>query len=201
MRSRLLLFLGFASGLFIMIIVGSIFLTPPYQYKGSWINPASAAADFVLTDQNGKPFQLSQVRNQVVVLFFGYTHCGDVCPLTLAQFRQVKSRLKEDAGTRFIFVSVDPERDTPDALKQYLSAFDPSFIGLTGSRSELEKVWADYGITVLKTNVKNAEDYDVEHTARIYVIDQKGYLQLTYPSGFDTNSIVEDLNHLKRVVR
>jgi len=184
-----------------MSVAGFILLASPYQYKGSWIQSPNPAPDFVLTDQNGNPFHLSSLRGQVVVLFFGYTHCPDVCPTTLAQFRQVKAGLSNNAGFRFVLVSVDPERDTPAVLKKYLAAFDPTFIGLTGDPAALEKVWADYGITVQKTDIQSAEDYAVEHTDRVYVIDTKGNLQLTYPSGFDTAGIIADLSHLRQASR
>ncbi len=108
----------------------------------------------------------------------------------------MKAKLGSNPGFDFVFVSVDPERDTPQVLKSYLSAYDPAFIGLTGDLATLEKVWADYGVSVQKTDIQSAGNYSVDHSDQIYVIDQKGNLLLTYSPGFDTKSIEEDLSHL-----
>ena len=201
MRSRIFLMFGFVLGLVLVVMFGSFILTSEYQYKGSRINPASPAVDFHLIDQDGNVFQLSQQRGKVVVIFFGYTHCQDVCPMTLAQFKQLRLKLSEYSQVRFVFITVDPERDTSQVLKEYLSAFDPNLTGLNGSRIDLEKVWQEYGVTVTKTEGSSEENYGVEHSARIYVIDRKGNLQLTYPIGFETSGILDDLNHLPRSVR
>ncbi len=122
-----------------------------------------------------KPFRLSDQKGQIVLLFFGYTHCPDVCPVTLSHFKQIKADLGDQADqVRFVFITVDPERDTADQLSQYLPNFDPDITGLTGSRQSLESVWKSYGVYQAKQEVGSAAGYLVDHTARTYLIDQQG---------------------------
>jgi protein SCO1/2 len=119
----------------------------PYTYRGVQIDPPAPAADFTLTDQKNQPFQLSNQRGKVALLFFGYAHCPDVCPVTLSIFSQVRKSLGPQADeVSFVFVTVDPERDTPEALGKYLANFSAPLTGLTGSRAELEPVWKSYGV-------------------------------------------------------
>lgn len=170
-----------------------------YRYQGSLIDPPAAAADFTLTDQNNTPFSLSEQRGKIVLIFFGYTHCPDVCPVTLSQYRQIKERLKERAeDVRFLFVTVDPERDTVTEMKRYVPAFDPAFIGLTGTAEEIQAVTKSYGVYSEKAAPDEQGNYLVDHTARIYLVDQQGNWRLTYPFGMETGQIVQDLNHLLR---
>lgn len=169
----------------------------PYQYQGSLIEPPIPAADFELTDQHGDGFRLSDQQGKVVLIFFGYTHCPDVCPVTLSEFLRVKEALGEQAGqVRFVFVTVDPERDTPQRLGQHLQNFDPDFIGLTGERAALEQVWADYGVYAARAETDSAAGYLVDHTARIYAIDKQGNWRLTYPFGMEVEKLIQDVIHL-----
>jgi protein SCO1/2 len=140
---------------------------------------------------------LSDQQGKVVLLAFGYTNCPDVCPITLAQFKQIKAGLGSDAeSVRFVFITVDPERDTPERLSLFLGSFDPEFSGLTSSRSSLEPVWQEYGVFQQKQAPDSTGNYTVDHTARIYVIDKSGNFRLTYPYDMDASGIIEDVNHL-----
>jgi protein SCO1/2 len=168
-----------------------------YTFQGSLIEPAVPAPEFELTDMNGQPFQLGQLSGQVVVMFFGYTGCPDVCPVTLTEFLQIRSKLGEAADqVSFVFVTVDPERDTPERMRKYLTNFDPEIIGLSGERSELEPVWADYGVYQAKVEGGSPENYLVDHSSRVYVIDADGNLRLTYLFGTENQLITEDVGHL-----
>ena len=186
------------------IVVGLAFvfagwkaMSAPYAFQGSLIDPPVPAADFTLTDQYNHPFQLSQQRGKVVLIFFGYTNCPDVCPLTLSEFKQVKTQLGEQAGkVEFVFVTVDPERDTQEVLRKHLANFDESFIGLTGSRSELEKVWHDYGVYQAQQDTGSAGGNAVDHTGTIYAIDEKGNWRLTYSFGMEASKLIDDVQHL-----
>jgi protein SCO1/2 len=157
------------------------------------------AVDFTLTDQNGQPFTLSEQRGKVVVMFFGYTNCPDVCPTTLAQFVQIKRDLKDQAkDVLFGFVTVDPERDTPDVLKAHLSHFDSAFFGLTGSLEQIQPVWKAYFISVQKEDSGSATNYSISHTAQTFVIDRQGKLVVTYDYGTPTGNMTSDLKNLMK---
>jgi protein SCO1/2 len=134
---------------------------------------------------------------KVVLLFFGYTRCPDVCPLTLADFKKVKAQLGDQADqVRFVFITVDPERDTPNILSKHLANFDESFIGLTGSREELEPVWKTFGVYQEKQDTGSAAGYLVDHSSRVYAIDRRGDLRLTYTFGTEPEAIAQDVAQL-----
>lgn len=180
-----------------LILTGWQFIQRPYTFRGSLIDPPVPAADFELTDQNGQAFRLSDQKGQIVLLFFGYTHCPDVCPVTLSHFKQIKTDLGDRADqVRFVFITVDPERDTADQLSQYLPNFDPEISGLTGSRQSLESVWKSYGVYQARQEVGSAAGYLVDHTARTYLIDQQGNWRLTYPFEMSKDDILQDILHL-----
>lgn len=160
--------------------------------------PNTPATDFTLTDQNGQPFTLSSQKGKVVILFFGYTFCPDVCPTTLAEWRQVEAALtdKKDA-LKFVYVTVDPERDTPERMKNHLQAFSPDFIGLTGKTDVLEKVYDAYHIFRDKEEVKGKPGmYFMSHTSRMFVIDSRGNLRLSFSYGTPVKVIVHDIRLL-----
>ncbi len=181
----------------VALVLGWRYLAAPYTYQGSLIDPPVPAADFELGDQNGRIFRLQDQRGSVIVMAFGYTHCPDVCPTTLAQFKQLKSELgAEAANVRFVFITVDPERDTRERLAAYIDSFDPTFAGLSGSREELEPVWQSYFVYQQRREIGSAAGYLVDHTSRIYVIDKEGNLRLTYPFDIDQQAILSDVNHL-----
>jgi protein SCO1/2 len=171
--------------------------TRPYTFQGSLIDPPVAAPTFELTNVDGQRFQLSDVDGQVVIMFFGYTSCPDVCPVTLSDFLRIRSQLGEQAeNISFVFVTVDPERDTPERMKKYLTNFDPEIIGLTGERAELEPVWSSYGVYEAKVEGDSENNYLVDHSSRIYVINADGNLLLTYLFGTENQVIAEDVRHL-----
>jgi len=188
--------LGVVIGLLLVYIVWQL-TSQNYTYQGSLIDPPVEAKDFELTDQDGDIFRLSDQRGKVILIFFGYTHCPDVCPVTLSEFKQIKSQLREDAEkVEFIFITVDPERDTVDTLGDYVSIFDPDFIALTGERDELIEVWSDYGVYQARQEVTGAGGYLVDHTARVYAVDMDGNWRLTYPFGMEREKIYQDIRHL-----
>lgn len=197
LKARNILLFGLAAlaGLITVVLV----LGPQreYTFQGSLIEPPVPAPEFELTDMNGQPFQLGQLADQVVVMFFGYTSCPDVCPVTLSDFLQIRSNLGKAADqVSFVFVTVDPERDTPERMRKYLTNFDPEIIGLSGERSELEPVWADYGVFQARVEGGSEENYLVDHSSRVYVIDADGNLRLTYLFGTEDQLITEDVRHL-----
>lgn len=168
-----------------------------YTFRGSLIDPAVEAPQFELTDVDGNPFQLRDLDDQVVIVFFGYTSCPDVCPVTLTDFMRIRSQLgKNEDKVSFVFITVDPERDTPDRMKRYLTNFDSEIIGLTGQPEDLAQVWASYGVYQEKSSQSSEENYLVDHSSRIYIIDQDGNLLLTYLFGTENKAIAEDVRYL-----
>jgi len=194
-RHYLLLGLGVLVGL--VAIVGFQFFAQPYEFQGSLIDPPIPAADFELTDQHGDTFLLSDHNREVVLIFFGYTNCPDVCPVTLSEIKQVKAQLGEKSNqVQYVYITVDPERDTVERINAHLENFDPTFIGLTGDTSDLEPVWKAYGVYAAKVDSGSAAGYLVDHTARVYVIDVNGNLRLTYPFETGSDAIAADVHYL-----
>ena len=190
-------------GLGLMVLIGvvgavTLFLPKTVSFRGTLYDPALPAPEFELTQGNGSSFRLSERRGEVILLFFGYTSCPDVCPTTLSEMKRVMAELGADAeNVQVVFVTVDPERDTPEKLKDYVSIFNPAFIGLSGSMEDLEKVWSDYGVYREEEELPNsAAGYLVNHTARVYLIDRDGNLHLSYSYGTPTDDFVHDLKIL-----
>lgn len=194
MRKWIWLGIGVAAGL--AILVGFRFFSP-YQPRGAVIENPQPAPEISLMDANGSRFQISQQRGQLVYLFFGYTNCPDVCPTTLSEMKQLRARLGTQADqVRFVFITVDPERDTPERLRVYLSAFDPQIVGLTGGLEELQPVWQAYGIGQEIQGEKSSAGYLVAHSSRTYVIDRQGRLRASYAFGTPLEDIESDLRYL-----
>ena len=168
------------------------------SFKNTDITGADYGRDFALTDHTGKRRALADFRGKVVVMFFGYTRCPDVCPVTLAELKAVKEQLSED-GKRLqvLFVTVDPERDTPKLLANYVPAFDPSFLGLYGDPVEIAKVAKDFRVFYQKAPGKTPGSYTVDHTAGSYVFDPQGRLRLFARHGNAAN-LIADIRTLLR---
>lgn len=168
------------------------------SFRGSVLDQPVAVPDFGLTDQRGEAFRLSSQRGNVALLFFGYTQCPDVCPMTLATWRQVHEKLGDDADrVRFIFVTVDPERDTVERLRLHVSAFHPEFIGLTGTPDELEAVYEVFDIFSEKdTSSGSATGYLITHTATTFVLDPEGRWRLRESYGTPVEDLVHDIQLL-----
>jgi protein SCO1/2 len=160
------------------------------------LDPAKPAPEFQLVDQNGQPFRLSDHRGQVVALFFGYTHCPDVCPLTLGYIATASSQLGVDAPkVQFVFVTVDPERDSPERLNEYLSRVYAPIAGLSGPNSDIERVWSDYGILV-KREPRDDGSYFVGHSAQMTLVDASGQVRDVLPMGSDGDDLLNDIRWL-----
>ena len=147
------------------------------KFKSTDITGADYGKAIDLTDHNGKPRHLEDFRGKAVVVFFGFTHCPDVCPATLAEMAQVVKQLGADGErVQLLFVTVDPERDTREALAKYVTAFDPRFLGLYGDLDATRRVAKDFKIYFEKR--KTGDTYSVDHSAQSYVIDPQGRLRL-----------------------
>ena len=136
---------------------------------------AALGSDVALTDHNGNPLRLSDLHGEVVMLFFGYTHCPDICPATLYSMAQANALLKKDGGALIgVLITVDPARDSVERLREYVTFFDPSFIGLTGSGEQLAQVARDFGAAFEKGEASAEGGYLMGHTTFGYLLDQQG---------------------------
>jgi protein SCO1/2 len=169
-----------------------------YAFKAATIEPPDQAYNFALTDQNEKEFTLSQVKGKVALLFFGYTNCPDVCPATLSDLQIVLKRLGTNAtNVAVLFVTVDPERDTPERLRRFVSLYDPATIALTGTSDELTAVYKAYGAGAQRRDTpESALVYMMDHTSTITVIDKQGQRRLLIGFGTPIDDIVSDINAL-----
>ncbi len=171
----------------------------PHRYSGVLLQNPRPASDFTLTAHTGERVRLSDFRGKVVVIYFGYTFCPDVCPTTLARLAKALERMGKDAEkVQVLMITVDPERDTPERLANYVPNFHPSFLGLTGTPEEIAQVAAAYGIFFQKQEGGTAAGYLMDHTASLNVIDRDGYLVLLFPYGTPAEAIASDLKALLR---
>lgn len=193
------LWVGLASLLFVTLAALAVFwFGKPASFRGtSYGEPYPVAPSFALTRSNGESFRLSDQRGKIVLLFFGYTSCPDVCPTTMAEMKLVMDALGDSASSvQVVFISVDPERDAPEKIQKYAEHFHPTFIGLTGSTENLQPVWDAYGVYRAVNETDSAFGYIVDHTARVTLVDAEGNLRLSY--GFQTPvaDIVHDIKLL-----
>lgn len=183
---------------FLLIIASLLMLAcadKPLPFKAKPVPDSPMAPNFKLTDQSGQPRALSDFRGKVVSLFFGFTHCPDICPTHLARQAEVMRLLGPQANeVAVLFVTLDPERDTPSALKTYMDAFDPRFIALTGTQEETDKVARQYKIFWQKTPLPDsALVYTIDHTTNSFVIDQSGRSRLIVPHEMSASDVAHDL--------
>jgi len=160
--------------------------------------------DFTLTDQNNKKFELKQLRGKLVLIFFGYTYCPDICPTELSSVAYVLRALKDDAKkVQGLFVSIDPERDTPEKLKQYVPYFSPDLLGLTGSLAEVNKVADAYHVQRrIHPHKSSDKNYLVDHSANLYVISPEGKVIHIIPFGLPVEHIQDIVNEeIKKIFK
>jgi protein SCO1 len=166
-------------------------------FNGADLTGASYAQRLALTDQNGQPRTLGDFKGKVTVVFFGYTQCPDVCPATMAELAEVKRSLGAD-GERVqgVFVTVDPERDTPALLKSYMAGFDPSFVALRGTPEQTQAVAKEFKVFYAKVPGKEPGSYTMDHSAGSYVFDTNGRIRLFERYGVGPQALAADLKRL-----
>jgi protein SCO1 len=166
----LLIFSAFLAGL--VIFLGVILFASHYQ--GTSSGPSAIGGPFKLIDQNGKPITDEDMKGHPFLVFFGYTHCPDICPTTLFEMSEVLRAMGKDADRiGALFITVDPERDTPAAMGDYLSSFDPHLRGASGDRQAIDAVEKAYRVYAKKVPTDNG-DYSMDHTALVYLMDKQG---------------------------
>ena len=167
------------------------------QFSSIDITGANYARDFALTDHNGQPRSLKDFRGKVVVVFFGFTQCPDVCPTSMAELAQVKKMLGED-GDRLqgLFITLDPERDTQPVLKAYMANFDPTFLALRPELDKLPELAKDFKIFYKKVDGKTPGSYSLDHSAGNYIFDALGRIRLYSRYGSDISAMTADIQLL-----
>ena len=166
--------------------------------KAGVLSPVMAAPALELQGSNGKPLDLAQFRGKVVLLAFGFSSCGEVCPITLATLAGARKKLGEQAANvQVVYVTVDPERDDAARMKKYLASFDATFVGGVGSRAEIDAAQKSYGISSTK-QVHADGNYTIGHSSSIYMIDRAGGLRAVMPYGHTVDDFVHDLKILLR---
>ena len=156
-------------------------------------------ADFALTDDEGNPFSLDDLRGQWSLLFFGFTHCPDVCPGTLYDLKQVHERLQkerggESPGHQVLFISVDPDRDTTDKLHEYVDYFHPDFRGVTGPNEQLAPLTVQLGIAYrVEEHEPGSTQYGVDHSASVMLLDPDGRLHGVFPAPHNAEKMADEL--------
>lgn len=166
------------------------------RFKLTDVTGASFGKDFALTDHNGQRRTLADFKGKVVTLFFGFTHCPDVCPTTLGEMAVVMKELGRDADRlQVLFVTVDPERDTAEVLKRYVPAFHPAFLGLTGSADDIARTAKEFKIFYQKQPQPNG-GYSMDHSAGTYILDGEGRLRLFAQYGIGAPAMLNDIRQL-----
>lgn len=166
------------------------------EIAGIYLIPPKPVADFTLTDGSGKPFTRTQLIGYWTFIYFGYTYCPDACPLAMGALKQVAGRLEEqhfDEATQYLMVSVDPQRDTPERLAEYVHYFNPEFRGVTGDPAELDKLARPLGVYYsVPDDPEDPENYPVEHSSAVILINPDAELQALFTPPLDSTRIAED---------
>ena len=163
----------------------------PQLASGTWLPQAKAVADFNLTDTSGQPFTRRELAGTPTLVFFGFTHCPDVCPTTLLKLAQLRKRAAL-ARLRVVFISVDPQRDTPTPLATYVHAFDPQFEGLTGDSASIARIAASFGVAVNRVDLPGG-DYTMDHSAVVFLLDATAHIVAIFTPPFEVASMAADL--------
>lgn len=188
---------GLTAGWALLRVSRGLPLIGPPEFHGLVIQSPPPLSDFTLTAHTGEEQSLRDYRGKVVLLYFGYTFCPDVCPATMVELKRMMAELGRDAkDVQVIMISVDPGRDTPEQLGDYVTQFNPSFMGMTGSEEALLGITTQLGIYYQKHEGTPATGYLVDHTATVSVMDRDGRLRLVFPFGTTGEDMATDLQYL-----
>lgn len=193
---------GILAGKWTLLLLASLLLAscdqPTAPFHGTDIRGATFGRQLALTDHDDRPATLADFRGKAVVLFFGYTSCPDICPTTLSRYTEVMKALGPEAKrVQVLFVTLDPERDTPARLKEYVPWFHPSFIGLTGSTAEIAEASREFRVFSAIKDVGGGMGYVLDHSAGSYVFDPAGKLRLFLN---DTATVAHTVDDLRRLL-
>ena len=164
-----------------------------------WPGPKTLGA-FSVIDHDNNPFTLADLRGKWSLLFFGFTHCPDICPVTLAVMDKTHSRLAQARDVQFVFVTVDPERDTPERMEQYLTSFNPEFVGLGGSAEQIAGLTGQVGLPYFRDKTQDEENYLVDHGASLFMIDPLGRLVGIFSAPHDALDVTDRFNRIREFI-
>ena len=183
---------AFLAGLVVFLMV---FMFATGQFRNGAPAGSAIGGPFKLTDQDGKPITDQDMKGEPLLVFFGYTHCPDICPTTLFELSEVLRAMGPDAGrVHALYITVDPERDTPAVMKDYLSSFDPHLRGATGSREAIDSAEKEYRVYAKKVPTDNG-DYSMDHTAVVYLMDKQGRFVAPFKVDRKPEEAAADLRH------
>lgn len=192
---RLLRFL--AAFVAVLFLFGCNLPEAAKPFKSTNVTGIEIGKNFKLTDHHGQVRTLSDYKGKIVILFFGYTHCPDICPTTLSDLSQAMRMLGPDAEkVQVLFITLDPERDTQELLAQYVPAFNPSFVGLYGTPEQTAATATEFRLFYRKEPGKSAGDYTVDHSVGTYIYDRSGKLRLQTSYGQSVDALVHDIKLL-----
>ncbi|MCB9722222.1 MAG: SCO family protein [Candidatus Omnitrophica bacterium] len=180
----------------VAIILAGLPVTAAADQRLQYYDAINPDKNFKLTDQNGEPFELKDLRGKVVLLFFGYLSCPDVCPVTLSKLSRVYQQLteKERGEVQTVFISVDSYRDSPDKIKEYLSYFSINAVGLTGDQMDVDFVVEDFDAWYQIVKSSSALGYLIDHTSYVYLLDQEGNVRYLFRPD-------DDVDHMTKIIR
>lgn len=172
---------------------------PPHEWHGNNVSGVMPELHFLLTGPDEEIIDAESLRGKPVVLFFGFTHCPDVCPTTLTQLKVIMNKLGEQANDiQVLLVSVDPERDTPAVMKAYTANFGPWLLGLTGSEADLDALRKTYGVYASMQSSEDKGAYNVMHSPAVFVFDEQGQARLLYTDVSDSAAVAADIHQLNK---
>jgi protein SCO1 len=206
-RSRFIIILGTLA----ILVIGGVSLAllqkeeqlppPPAELNAVLLPEYRTVTPFQLTDGDGQPFDLSRLKGKWSFIFFGYTHCPDICPTTLATLRMVAKNLQQTPpyyqNSQFLFISVDPKRDKPANLKQFVSYFHPDFLAATGVKTEIDNLAKQLGAVYMFDGDTNSDDYIVNHSATVVLIDPQGRWVARFNPPHKASEIAEQFRRLR----
>jgi protein SCO1 len=187
----LLVFAALAAAIAGFYVARQIDRTSPQLASGTWFPQGWEVADFRLTDSEGQPFTLSRLAGAPALIFFGFTHCPDVCPTTLVKLAQVR-KAAGIADLKVLFVSIDPQRDTPEVLGRYVHAFDPQFEGVTGEPQAIEALAHRFNVAVNRVELPGG-DYTMDHSAVVFLLNAQARVVAIFTPPFDSKLMAADL--------
>jgi protein SCO1/2 len=181
-----------------VLLVGCEVSSQP-SFRSTDITGAELARDFALMDHNGEPRTLADFRGKVLAVFFGFAHCPDVCPATLAELAAALRKLGPDAEhVQVAMITVDPERDTPAVLKKYVTALHPGFIGLTGDVAAIQRTAREFKVFYQKSPGATPDSYSIDHFSGVYIFDRQGRVRLLVNYGQGPDVLAHDIGQLLR---
>lgn len=168
-----------------------------YKFYGVPLNPMVTAPIESLVRDDSSRFSIGAERGRASLVFFGYTNCPDICPTTLADWKRVKEALGSAAlFVNFVFITIDPETDTPEVVERYLAKFDTAFVGLTGTPEQIAAIATAFGVTAMEEGTLPSGHTAMAHPSRVYLVDPRGRIRFVFPPGLRPEEIAEDVRHV-----